>query len=110
MVSKDAQNTLVQAQSYQQQVQGILMQKENITLQLSEIKKALEELTKTKETEIFKMSGPILIKSAKSSVKKELSEKQDFLSMRMKTLEKTEKKAKDKLTELRGKLSKQMGV
>ena len=109
MVSKEAQNTLMQAQAYQQQVQGILMQKENITLQLAEIKKALDELAKTKETEIFKMSGPILIKASKAAVKKELSEKQDLLNMRAKTLDKTEKKAQDKLGELKGKLSKQMG-
>ena len=108
MVSQKAQNTLAEAQAYQQQVQGLMLQKENITLQLAEIKKALEELGKTTESEIFKMSGPILIKSTKNSVKKELSEKESILSLRMKTLEKTEKKAREKLLELKGKLSKEM--
>ena len=96
MVSQKAQNTLAEAQAYQQQVQGLMLQKENITLQLSEIKKALEELGKTTESEIFKMSGPILIKSTKNSVKKELAEKESLLSLRMKTLEKTEKNASSK--------------
>ena len=108
MVSQKAQNTLAEAQAYQQQVQGLMLQKENITLQLSEIKKALEELGKTTESEIFKMSGPILIKSTKNSVKKELAEKESLLSLRMKTLEKTEKNAREKLLELKDKLSKEM--
>jgi prefoldin beta subunit len=104
-----SQNTLAQAQAYQQQAQGILLQKENISIQLTEIKKALEELGKTTESEIFKMSGPILIKSTKSSVKKELAEKEEVLSIRMKTLEKNEKKVRERLTEMRDKLAKEMG-
>ena len=109
MVSQKVQSSLTEAQAYQQQVQGLLLQKENISLQLAEIKKALEELGKTTESEIFKMSGPILIKSTKSSVKKELTERENLLNLRMKTIEKTEKKAKEKLMDLKAKLSKEMG-
>lgn len=108
MTSKETQNTLAEAQAYQQQVQGILMQKENMSLQLSEIKKALDELGKTTETEIFKMSGPILIKAKKADVRKELAEKEDLINVRMKSLEKTEKRAKEKLEELKEKLTKEM--
>ncbi len=106
---QEVQNTLAQAQAYQQQIQSILLQKENITLQLNEIKKALDELSKTAETEIYKMSGPILIKTSKSAVKKELMEKQELLSMKMKTLERGEKKTKGKLDELKQSLTQEMG-
>jgi prefoldin beta subunit len=108
MASNEAQNTLAEAQAYQQQVQGILMQKENMSLQRSEIKKALDELDKSTETEIFKMSGPILIKAKKPDVKKELSEKEDLINIRIKSLEKTEKRAKEKLDELKEKLTREM--
>lgn len=107
MTSQPTQNDLVQAQAYQQQIQGILLQKENISLQLAEIKKALDEITKTTETEVFKMSGPILIKSTKNTVKKELTQSQELLNLRLKTLEKTEKKAKEMFQELRDKLTNQ---
>ena len=108
MAANEKQNTLAEAQAYQQQVQGILMQKESMSLQLAEIKKALEELSKTTETEIFKMSGPILIKAKKLDVKKELAEKEDLINVRMKSLEKTEKRAKERLEELKEKLTKEM--
>jgi prefoldin beta subunit len=107
MTSQEAQNTLAQAQAYQQQAQNILIQKENISLQLAEINNALGELEKTTETEIFKMSGPVLIKSTKSSVKKELSEKQELLNLRLKTLEKNERKLREELEEIRAKLSRE---
>jgi chaperonin cofactor prefoldin len=42
-------------------------------------------------------------------VKKELSEKEEVLSLRMKTLEKNEKKIRERLTEMRDKLAKEMG-
>ena len=101
MVSKKEQDILQQAQIYQQQMQGILIQKETLSMQLFEIKKALEELKKSKETTDYKIAGPILIKSKKSDVEKDLKEKEAFINIRMKTLEKGEDKVKEKLDELR---------
>jgi len=106
MVSEQAQQLLGQAQIYQQQMQGILTQKEMLSAQLMEIEKALDELGKTKETQVYRISGPILIKSSKNEVKKELEEKKEMMGLRIKSLEKSEKKVKEKIGVLRDKLSK----
>lgn len=108
-IPKDAQQLLGQAQLYQQQLQGIMAQKEVLTMQLSEIDKALEALEATKEKEVFKIAGPVLIKEGKAGVKTELKEKRDAISLRAKGLEKTEKKLKTQLEGFRAKLSESMG-
>jgi prefoldin beta subunit len=108
MVNQEqAQQILVQAQAFQQQMQSILSQKETLRIQQIEIKKALEELDKSAEASVYKASGPILIKSAKEDVKKELSGKEEFIVTRLQTLERSEKKVKEKIEELREKLSKE---
>jgi prefoldin beta subunit len=108
MVSQEqAQQILGQAQAYQQQIQSILAQKETLKIQQMEIKKALEEMDKAKDEQVYKASGPILIKSSKEDVKKELSEKDEFITTRLQTLERSEKKVKEKIEELRVKLNKE---
>lgn len=104
--SKQIQQLLNQAQLYQQQMQGIMAQKENMNVQLIEISKALEELEKTKtDEEVYKIAGPILIKSKKAEVKKELKEKEDIIRARLKTMESGEKRIKDKIEDLRDKIT-----
>ncbi len=105
-VPKDAQQLLGQAQLYQQQLQGLMNQKELMNMQLIEIDKALEALETTKEKDVFKISGPILIKTGKLEVKKELKEKKDAISLRIKSLEKGETRLKSQMEELRARLSK----
>jgi len=104
--SKQVQQLLNQAQLYQQQIQNVLAQKETLNIQLIEISKALEGLEKTKETEVYKIAGPILVKSKKAEVKKDLKEKEDAIRARLKTLESGEKRIKEKIEELRDKISK----
>jgi prefoldin beta subunit len=106
MTSQEAQQLLGQAQVYQQQVQGIMSQKELLNTQLMELEKAIEELDKTKEKEVYKISGPILLKTVKSEVKKDLKEKKEMINTRLKSLETSEKKVKEKIDVLRQKLSK----
>jgi prefoldin beta subunit len=98
---------LEQAQVYQQQMQGILTQKEAFNMQLVEINNALEELGKAKDNEVYRISGPILIKSSKADAEKDLGEKKELLETRIKSLEKSENTIKDRLDELREKLTKQ---
>jgi len=110
MTSEQTQQMLNQAQLYQQQMQGLLLQRESLNMQMLEVKRALEELEKTEQTEVYKASGPILIKTTKEEVKKELAEKQELINLRLKTLEKGEKKIKERFEEIRGKLSKVVTV
>jgi len=106
MISEKTRELLTKAQSYQQQIQLLMAQKEAINAQLIELKKALEELRKTKETEVYRISGPILLKSKKPEVEKDLKEKENLLSGRLKTIETNEKSVKGKLDELREDISK----
>lgn len=109
MVSEQAKQLLGHAQMYQQQIQTVLAQKEALNLQLAEIKKALEELDKTKETSVYKLAGPVLIKTSITDVKKDLQEKEKLIALRLKTLGSSEDQIKKKLDELREKLTKSEG-
>ncbi len=104
-MANETQQLLEQAQVYQQQIQGIITQKETMNMQLLEMKNALEELEKSKETEVYKLSGPVLIKAKKTEVEKDLKEKKEIIGVRVKTLEKSEARIKAKIEELRHKLT-----
>jgi len=108
MVTQDeAQQILMQAQAFQQQMQSILSQKESLKIQQLEISKALEEIGKTSEQHVYKAVGNIIIKSPTEDVKKELDGRNEFIATRLQTLERSEKKVKEKIEELREKLSKE---
>lgn len=100
-----AQQLLLQLQTAQQQGQAISIQHESLTIQKMEIEKALEELKKTKDSEeVFKAVGPILVKSTKSNLTKELGEKKESIEMRLSSLEKQDAKLREKVKELQTKL------
>ncbi len=96
----------MQAQALQQQLHILQQQKEGLSLQLLEINKALEELSKTAEKEVYKVTGPILVKVDKADAKKDLESRKDMSMLRMKTVEKGETSAKEQMEELREKLTK----
>jgi len=89
----------------QQQLQGIMTQREATGMQILEIKKALEELEKTDQKEVYKVAGPILVKTEKTEVKKDLKEKEDVLNVRLKSLEKEEKRVKIKIDDIKEQLT-----
>lgn len=109
MVSQDMKKMLEQAQMYQQQLQSLISQKESLKLQLMEIENALNEISETKETSVYKITGPLLIKAKTSDVKKELEEKQKFIKFKIKTLEDSEKKIQKRLEEIKNKLTDSSG-
>ena len=109
MTDEQSQQLLGNVQLYQQQLQGIAMQKETLNAQLLEINNALEELEKSKPKHVYKVTGPLLINTPTADVKTDLKEKQDMISTRMKLLEKSELKLKEKVDELREKLVKKAG-
>ena len=69
-------------------------------MELTETQSALKELEKSGE-EVFKTIGQLMIKTDKSTIKDELSNKEKILSIRMKTLEKQEKTLSEKGEDLR---------
>ncbi|MBI4015918.1 MAG: prefoldin subunit beta [Candidatus Aenigmarchaeota archaeon] len=100
-----AQQLFMQLQTFQQQYQAIVLQKETMGMQKIETEKALEELAKVGDKEeVYKAVGPILVKSTKSVLVSELKEKKETGDLRAKSLETQEKKLKEKLEEIQGKL------
>ena len=75
-------------------------------MQLMEISNALDEMEKMDDKEVYKIAGPLIVKSQKKEVKKEMDEKKDLIKTRLDVIEKSEKKLKEKIEELREKLSK----
>ena len=86
-----------------------MMQKETLNIQSIELKRALEEMEKSKETEVYKISGTVIIKAPKEAVKKELAEKKESIDAMVKTLEAGEKKLRAKMADIRDKFSKPEG-
>jgi prefoldin beta subunit len=104
MTNKQAEQLLAQAQLYQQQMQSLLTQRNAYNLEMAELKQAAEELDKTKEKNVYKISGPILIRHDASEIKDQLEDRLKFLEMRLKVVSDQEDKVKKKIEELREKL------
>jgi prefoldin beta subunit len=101
-----AQQLLLQLQTLQQQAQATAMQREGMSVQKMDLDKALEELAKAKDGEdVYKAVGPILVKSTKTELTKELKERNETIELRLKSIEKQEEKLREKGRELQGKLS-----
>jgi prefoldin beta subunit len=103
-ITPEAQQILLELQTFQQQMQTVLIQKETLNIQNMEIDKALEELKKVKNEDVFKAVGPILIKSEKGELEKELNEKKETIDLRLKSLQKQENRMKERLDESQKKL------
>lgn len=98
-IGPEAQQILLELQTYQQQMQTVMLQKESLSIQKMENDKAIEELEKTAHDEVFKTVGPILIKSTKNDLLAELKERQETIDLRLKTMQKQETRIRDKLKE-----------
>lgn len=90
-IDKDTEQQIQELQILEQSLQSILMQKQSFQLELSEIENSLEELAKTKD-DVFKITGQIMIKASKENLLKELKEKKDLISVRLKSFDSQEEK------------------
>ena len=97
LVSNENIRTL---QAFEQNLQSILMQKQAFQLELSETENALAELEKSGD-EVYRIVGNIMAKSSKESLIKDLKQKKDLLSLRLKSLDAQEKTLAEKSEELR---------
>jgi prefoldin beta subunit len=93
-------------QQLQQNLQAIMMQKQQVELEVAETDRALEEIRKTGiEDVVYKSAGPLLIKSKKDDVIKELEEKKELSNTRVMVLAKQETRVKDNLKEVENKIN-----
>ena len=94
-------------QLLEQNLGNLLFQKQTFQLELGEVTSASEELEASKG-DVFKIVGNVMIKSSKEKLKKELDEKKDLVSLRMKSIEKQEKALQNHVDELRKAVLKHM--
>ena len=93
-------------QQLQQNLQAIMMQKQQVELEIVETNRALEELNKTNTSDsIYKTAGPLLIKTDKNNVEKELNEKKELSNTRVMVLGKQESRVKENLQEVENKIN-----
>lgn len=100
-ISPQVQNQIMQLRQLQQQAQSIAIQKNQVDMMLKDAEAALEELGKAgAEETVYREVGEILIKSKKEDVQKDLSEKKETYSLRIKTLERQEERIMKRAQEL----------
>ena len=97
---KEKENKIQEMQFLEHNLQNLLLQKQAFQMELTETQSAIKEIDNSGE-EVFKIVGQLMIKSDKSTIKKELSEKEKMLEIRMKTLETQEKSFSEKVEGLR---------
>jgi prefoldin beta subunit len=97
---------LSRLQQLQQNLQAIMMQKQQVEIEIVETDRALEELKKIGTDDIvYKSAGPLLIKSKKEDLIKELGEKKELSNTRAMVLAKQETRVKDNLKEVENKIN-----
>ena len=93
-----AQANVQQLQIVQHNLQAILAQKQQLQQQLIEIESALAELQTTEKA--YKMVGKLLVASSPEKLKKELLEKKETTSLRLKHFSQQEEKVRKNAEEL----------
>lgn len=91
-------DTVTQLQITQQNLHSIIMQKQQIESQLTEVESALQEIAIDKE--LFKIMGKIMVAVSTDSLKKELQQKIDLLTVRLKNFTKQEETLNKTVEEL----------
>ena len=102
-----SQEKIQEIQFLEQNLQNLLLQKQAFQIELTETASALKEIEASTE-DIFKIIGQIMIKTDKKKMNAELSEKQKFFELRLKTIDKQESILTEKLEKLRDELMKEM--
>ena len=83
-----------------------MMQKQQVEIEIVETDRALEELKKIgTEDIVYKSAGPLLIKSKKEDLLKELGEKKELSNTRVMVLTKQETRVKENLKEVENKIN-----
>lgn len=103
-MKEDLEKSLMQYQNMEKQLQAAMLQKHQLQLQVNEINLALEELGKTKENEVFKSIGSIMVKCKKEDATKDLDERKKLSELRINSLTKQEDQLKNQLEDMRADL------
>ena len=97
----DERNKNIQeVQFLEQNIQNIFFQKQAFQMELAETQSALREIENSQD-DAYKLIGQLMIRVQKSKIVEDLSEKDKFLNLKIKNLEKQEKSFSEKLEQLR---------
>jgi prefoldin beta subunit len=109
MPSDETEEKIQQLQLLEQNLQNLLVQKQTLQLQMMEMESALNELKNVKSA--YKIIGNIMVSSEKEALEKELTNKKETTELRIKSVEKQERSAREKASKLQeevlGKLKKE---
>lgn len=103
-ISPEMQKNIRELQESEQHLRVVMTQRYQMEMQAKEAQKALDEIEASKDAEIHKVVGQILIKADSKEVAKELKEKAETLQVRLDTLKKQEDKLKDQMKSLQDRL------
>ncbi|MEK6823569.1 MAG: prefoldin subunit beta [Nanoarchaeota archaeon] len=96
----DERNKDIQeVQFLEQNLQNLFFQKQAFQMELTETQSALKEIGNSQE-DAYKLIGQLMIKVPKSKIVEELSEKEKFLNLKIKAIEKQENSFSEKLEQL----------
>ena len=99
-IDNETKEKIQEMQMYEQNFQNLMVQKQAFQIELSEVENALSEISKSKD-DVFKMIGQIMIKADREKIEKELKQKKDLLSLRLKSIEKQESELTKEIEELK---------
>ncbi|MCW4017464.1 MAG: prefoldin subunit beta [Candidatus Bathyarchaeota archaeon] len=99
------QERLMRLQQLQQTLQTIMQQKQQVDMEAAEIDQTLTELGKiADDSVIYKAAGSLLIKSEKTKVNADLTERKDLLATRQTVLARQEERMRTQLKDLQTQL------
>lgn len=99
--------TIQEMQMLEQNLQNLLLQKQAFQMELNETQAAVKEIESSGE-EVYKIIGQLMLRTSKSKLKEELSNKDKVLSLRIKTLEKQQNSLTEQIDKLRGEVAKNL--
>ena len=105
-LSKETREKIEKLQGMEQNMQNFLLQKQRLNSILAEIGSALSELGTSKES--YKIVGNCMFLKDKESLKTELSDKKESISIRMQSIEKQEKKMREEMESIQSEVMKEM--
>jgi prefoldin beta subunit len=103
-MADDFRQKIMEFERNRNQLLGVSTQKQQLQVQSQTFKITLDELEKTKEKQVYKAVGNILILSDTPKVKKELREKKESTDLRIKTQQKQEESLVNKLNKLKSEI------
>lgn len=98
-------NPMQEMQMLEQNLQNILMQKQSFQMEFSETQSSLKEIKEAKG-DVFKVIGQLMIKTDKTKMEEELTNKEKIIDLKIQTLEKQEEKLSEKLSKIRDEMLK----